>query len=203
MTEPLPPSRLQSSSPKCGANGASSCRNVRAVARAHLRRLLEGVGEDHHLRDRGVEAQALDVLADLLDRFVQQLGLGGIGGGVRDDLGVHGAVGADEFAPDLLQETVHALDAARVPRLHRLERAEEHQVQAQRVGAVRLDDGVGVDDVAAALGHLFAVLAEDDALVETGFGTARLCGTTPRSKSTLCQKRAYSRWSTACSAPPT
>jgi hypothetical protein len=31
---------------------------------------------------------------------------------------------------------------------------------------VRCDDGVGVDDVAAALGHLFAVLAEDDALVE-------------------------------------
>ena len=63
-------------------------------------------------------------------------------------------------------QPLHAFDAARIPRLHRLERSEEHQVKAQRIRAVRLDDGVGVDDVAAALGHLLTVLAEDDSLVE-------------------------------------
>jgi hypothetical protein len=35
--------------------------------------LLQGVHEDHHLRDGGVEAQALDVVTGLLDGLVQQL----------------------------------------------------------------------------------------------------------------------------------
>jgi len=39
---------------------------------------------------------------------------------------------------------------------------------------VLADDGVGVDDVAARLGHFFTVLAEDDALVkEPGKGLGR------------------------------
>ena len=82
------------------------------------------------------------------------------------DLRVDRAFLGDALAPDLLQETVHAFDAARVPRLHGLQRPEEHQVEAQRVGAVALDDFVGIGDVATALGHLFAVLSEDDALME-------------------------------------
>jgi hypothetical protein len=38
----------------------------------HGRFLLQRVHEDHHLRDGGVEAQALDVVANLLDGLVQQ-----------------------------------------------------------------------------------------------------------------------------------
>mmetsp|Transcript_29056 Transcript_29056/g.49658 ORF Transcript_29056/g.49658 Transcript_29056/m.49658 type:complete len:288 (-) Transcript_29056:531-1394(-) len=37
----------------------------------------------------------------------------------------------------------------------------------------------------------------------TSFLNGSAHSTRPRSYSTLCQKRAYSRWSTACSAPPT
>ena len=63
-------------------------------------------------------------------------------------------VGAGDEPPHAVQEPVHALDAARVPRLHLLERAHEHLVEPERVGAVPRDDLVGVDDVAAALAHL-------------------------------------------------
>merc|ERR1719258_789368 len=53
--------------------------------------------------------------------------------------------------------------------------AHEHLVQAHRVGAVLVDDVVGVDDVAAALAHLLAVLAQDHALVhELGEGLGAL-----------------------------
>ena len=67
--------------------------------------------------------------------------------------------------PDALEEAPHPFDPARLPGLHLLERAHEHLVDAQRVGAVVAHDVVGVDDVAARLAHLLVVLAEDHPLV--------------------------------------
>ena len=57
-------------------------------------------------------------------------------------------------APDALDEAVHALDGARIPRLGQLELAHEQLVQAQHVGAVVADDVVGVDAVHLRLRHL-------------------------------------------------
>ena len=53
-----------------------------------------------------------------------------------------------------VQEATHALNAARLPGLGLLERAHEHLVQAQAVGAELLDDHVRAHEVAARFGHL-------------------------------------------------
>ena len=42
-------------------------------------RLLQMVDQDHHLRDRGVEAQTFDVLRYLLDRFMKEFEGVGVG----------------------------------------------------------------------------------------------------------------------------
>ena len=87
--------------------------------------------------------------------------------GLIVELGRRAARGfVDGETPKSLKETGNTRDALGAPRLGSFERPEEHQVHAERVGAVVLDDGVGVDDVAAALGHLLAVFAHDKALVE-------------------------------------
>ena len=91
--------------------------------------------------------------------------LGRVGDGVRD-LSVDLALAADAFAPDFLEKAVHAFDPVGIPRLHGVERSEEHQIETQGIRAVRLDDRVGAHDIAAALGHFFAVFAENDSLVE-------------------------------------
>ena len=77
---------------------------------------------------------------------------------------VHEGLATDRVDP--VAEADDALDLRRLPRLHRLERAHEHLVEAQRVGAVLPHDVVGVDDVAARLRHLLVVLAEDHPLVD-------------------------------------
>ena len=47
-----------------------------------------------------------------------------------------------------------------------LPRADEHQVAADGIGSVLIDVFIGVDDVAAALGHALAVRTQNDALIE-------------------------------------
>jgi hypothetical protein len=69
-------------------------------------------------------------------------------------------------APDAGEEAGDALDALHLPWLHLFERAHEHFVEAQRVGTVFSNHVIGVHHVAAGLGHLLAVLAEDEALVD-------------------------------------
>jgi len=76
------------------------------------------------------------------------------------------AVGGNKFPPDFLQETMHAFDAAGIPRFHRFQGTEKHQIESERIRAVRLDDRIRTYDIAAALRHFFAVFAEDDPLME-------------------------------------
>ena len=68
--------------------------------------------------------------------------------------------------PHPRQEPRHALHAGHAPGFGLFERSHEHLVETQRIRAVFGDDLVGVDHVAAALGHLLAVLAEDEALID-------------------------------------
>ena len=130
----------------------------------HLRPFVRGVRQLHQRGDRRVEAHRLDVLGDLRDRLVHEalllarrLGVGHAGA-----LPPSSASLPAIKPPDPVQEPVRALDAARVPRLHLLERPHEHLVEPERVGAVARDDLVGIHDVAAALAHLVGARLDRD-----------------------------------------
>ena len=115
--------------------------------------IRERIGADHHLRDRGVEAELFDVFADLLDGLVNDALELFVGAFLRLrrilNLGRNFAFIGDCDTPDSREEAGHAFDALHLPGLHLFERAHEHFIEAQGVGAVVLHDVVGVDDVAA------------------------------------------------------
>ncbi len=77
----------------------------------------------------------------------------GPGIGVRDDL---------ERPPD---ESLHAGDAAVIPRSPLFPRSQEHQVQPQRVRPISLHQRVRADLGTPTLAHLGAFCGEDHALV--------------------------------------
>ena len=159
----------------------------RAQHRARTRIPLGGfITENHERGDRRVEPHAFEVFGDLLDAGVQclqlfisrfhirnghvqfqlrQTSLGGIRRGGDGLFVILVATVIDEQPPNAAEESVHSLDTLRAPRLHHLQRAHEHFVQAEGVGAVFANHHVGIDHVAAALAHLLAVLAENDALI--------------------------------------
>ena len=94
----------------------------------------EGVGADHHLADRGVEAEFLDVFTAFLDRLMQHLGELFVGGHILKGRGqapdalftlLHNET------PDTGQEAVHALDTLHAPGFHLFQRAHEHFIQTQ------------------------------------------------------------------------
>ncbi len=124
------------------------------AARAH-RRLRDLVDEGHHRRDRGVEIHRLGVLRHLLDRAVQQAHQR-----VRRRVVSHREVAllVEEEAPRARQEARYPRDGLRVPGLHRLQRAQEHLVEAQGIGAVLAHHVVRVHHVPARLAHLLGEL---------------------------------------------
>ena len=71
-----------------------------------------------------------------------------------------------EQPPDAAEKTINAFDAFGAPRLHLSQRAHEHLVKPERVRAVFREHVVGIHHVAARLGHLLAVLAENHSLVD-------------------------------------
>ena len=126
------------------------------------------VREFHHPRDGGVERQLGDIIRDRADRLMEDAVFFAVRRAIDDrrvELHCFGAV-IDDEPPDAIEETEDAVDALHAPRLGGFERAHEHFVEAKRIGTVFGDDGIGVDDVAAALGHLLVVFAEDHALVD-------------------------------------
>ena len=100
-----------------------------------------------------------------IDRVASVVGLAG-----RERPGVRVARFAarriQEQRPDPVQEPVDAADAAGAPRAALVPRTHEHEEQADRVGAVALDQLVRVLDVPARLAHPLAIGAQDLALVE-------------------------------------
>jgi len=144
--------RCHSSSAICGAKGGQEddegLQNVAAGALL-LCQFADGY---HEGRYAGVVGEHFDVFRHLLDEFVERLEAVLAGGGVANgELSVLGEV----EVPCLAQEAEAAVDTVGVPRLALVDGAEEHLVEAQRVGAVLLDDFVGVDDVEHRLRHLF------------------------------------------------
>ena len=92
--------------------------------------------------------------------------------GFASDLGGLRALGEGDFAqrqlPDAVEPAPLALNAAVVPVAAGLPGAEEHQIEADGVGAEAFDPLVGVDDVAAALGHLVSVFGDRALIEESG-----------------------------------
>ena len=118
------------------------------------------VVEDHQLANRGVEAHVLDVARDLDDGLVHHLLNGFRSSFVNVDRS--GIVVAHHRAPGAAEEAVHAFDALGLPRLHCIERAHEHFVQAKAIGTVVAHDVIGVHDVLEGLTHLRHNLLELD-----------------------------------------
>ena len=140
--------------------------------------LREFAHGNHECRHGGVVRERLDVFRHLLNQLVQRFEVF-LGGRVR----THGeGVAFMVKVPCLFQETVTAVDAVGVPGLALVDRTEEHFVEAERVGAVFLDNHVGVDHVVHRLRHLFNRPAADVLAVfehELGggvFGTPSLEG---------------------------
>ena len=103
----------------------------------------------HQRRDRGVELQPLDVGADARDGPVDDAHVG---------RAVAGLVLFGEQPPGALGEPHDAGESRIAEVAAHLPVAAEQEVHPQVVGAVARDVLVGVDDVAAALGHLRALL---------------------------------------------
>src|SRR5215471_1084895 len=128
---------------------------VEAVARS-LERRRERVGELVNLRDRHVVAQALKVLANIVQRLVGRTAQeGGLGSEERRwiRLGV-------SALDDLVDEPRNALDLAASARNTGLGpddvavgRAVRHNKEARRIGPVVGDDVIGIDHVLARLRH--------------------------------------------------
>jgi len=117
---------------------------------------IDIVDEGHHRRDGGVELHALVVLGHLLDHGVDR----------NFHLLAHALLFHEHIlqTPDALKEAAAAARALRGPRNRLIERAHEHLVQTERIRADFRDGVVRIDDVAAGLGHLFAVGAQDHAV---------------------------------------
>ena len=71
-----------------------------------------------------------------------------------------------EQPPDAAEKTINTLDAFGVPRFHHFERPHEHFVKTERVRAELLENVIGIHHVAARLGHLLAVFAQNQALID-------------------------------------
>ena len=114
------------------------------------------VHKAHHRGDRRVELHALDVLRNLFDAGVE----------ARAQLGVRVALALDHVRkpPYAIQELPAALRSLGIPRDRLVERAHEHDVQAERVRAVDRDVIVRIDHVAARFRHFLAVRAEHHAV---------------------------------------
>src|ERR1044072_9618689 len=131
-------------------------------------RVGERIHEDHHLRNRSVEGQRLNVFGHFLDRRVKDFALP-----LRKIDIFHcwrqfpfaGLIFGHHQPPDAREKPGHALNPAHAPRFHLLEWPHEHLVTAKRVRAVLLDYAVGSHDVPARLGHFLAVIAENDSLI--------------------------------------
>ena len=132
------------------------------VRRGDLFRAAEAVGERHQRRDRRVELQGFDVITDFLHRAVHQPLNPGLAPALSSDRRVGGDLGLQ--VPDAGEEAQRADQALRAPRRRLAEVAHEHLIKPERIGAVRLDQFIRVHHVAARLGHLLAVFAQDHAL---------------------------------------
>ena len=114
------------------------------------------IHQRHHLRDGGVVLHGFVIQRNLLNRLMHE----------RVQLLAVPLVGRHVLlqAPHTVKEAAAALRALRAPRNRLIERAHEHLVHAESVRANFINNVIRIDDVAARLGHLLAVLAKNHAV---------------------------------------
>src|ERR1700724_1481953 len=127
------------------------------------------VHENHHLRNRGVKGERVDVFGNFLDCRMRDLLLPL----TRIDILHRGGkfpiaslILVNQQAPNAREKSRDTFDPAHVPWFHLLERSHEHFVTTKGIRAVLVDYVVGIDDVAARLRHLLIVFAENDSLID-------------------------------------
>ena len=151
----------------------------------------------HHRRDRRVEVEALDRRPSVTRAIVWCVSAGAARASTRGSRrrrrrpararrGAH----AVHEPPDAVQEAAHPLDALVAPVEIALGRRREEREEPRRVGAVALDEVVGVDDVALRLAHLGAVLDDHPLGQQAAERLVEPLQDSPRSRSTLVKKRA-------------
>mmetsp|Transcript_31925 Transcript_31925/g.93823 ORF Transcript_31925/g.93823 Transcript_31925/m.93823 type:complete len:419 (-) Transcript_31925:1231-2487(-) len=106
-----------------------------------------------------IEGHGIDVFRHLFHGLVHNLGR----------FFVHiGALIFRSILDDVVKLVLEAYNSGhlfRLPWLNSLERSHEHLIHAQGVATLIVDNVIGIDNVAAALGHLLAIAAEDHALM--------------------------------------
>ena len=117
------------------------------------------IDEDHHLRDRCIEVQRLDITRNLLHREVVDI-IQLSGRFIRDHAFARDHA-IDTFQP--LSGPIHALVA---PWQRSFQRTHEHFIHAQRICTMACDKFIRVHDIAKGFRHLDPVGAENHALVE-------------------------------------
>src|SRR6266446_72474 len=129
----------------------------------------ERVHKNHHLRNRGVKGERLDVFGNFLDCRMRDLLLPF----TRIDILHRGGkfpiaslILVHQQAPNARQKSRDTFDPAHVPWFHLLEWSHEHFVTTKGIRAVLLDYVIGTDDVAARLRHLLIVFAQNDSLID-------------------------------------
>ena len=144
---------------------ASAKRSVSASAVSRSREHV--VDQLHDRGDRGVEREAAQVAADLVDRPVglaherEIIALGRSRAWRARPVRRAGALGGLRGQPPQPpEEAIDALDALVGPVGILVGRPDEQDVAARGVGAHALDDRRGRDDVAAGLAHLRAVVGD-------------------------------------------
>ena len=149
-----------------GQWGQQEDERFEGLLRAHV---LAGheVREFHELRYGGVEAEGVEVVGHSGDGSGQRFG----GFGIERNI-LNAWVKLDGFghvvhnqSPDSGQESRNAFHALHAPGFGGFERAHEHFVEAEAVGAVFLDDDVGIDHVSATFGHLVGAGIHFDGVV--------------------------------------
>ena len=156
MIPPSWPRRAHSSSPTCGANGATISTNASATSRGSgpadatdfVRWLLSSISLAIAVLNRSPSISVRTTSIVRCSRRRVSASAGPAPTTAAPRLLRH------DVAPQPLQEAVHADDVAGLPRARGVQRSGGHQVQPQRVAAVGVVDLLRRDRVLEALAHL-------------------------------------------------
>ena len=113
------------------------------------------VKKRHHGGNCGIKLHILDIKRNLLDRLMER----------TLELGCHSAARYDlRQSRNTLKKALASAYCGRRPRCGLFKISDEHFIKSECIGAVLLDDIVGIYDISARFRHLLSVLTEDHAV---------------------------------------
>src|ERR1017187_1445592 len=123
------------------------------------------IQNDHHCANGGVQPKCFNILRNFLYRLMHQTFEGMGGDFIRDSGEIGYIILVHCNAPNAIQEAVYTHNTFRIPRLHRLEWAEEHVICAEAISAILRKEFVGIHHVTERFRHFTACLAKYDSLM--------------------------------------